>query len=142
MAVNKIEIDRAVEQVFSVLSDPYSYEQWVVGSSEIRDVDGVWPGVGSTFHHTQFLPRVGLKDTTTVLECESPIRLLLCVRTRPLVVATVELRLEAAGGGTSVTMIETPVGGIVGPIHNPLFDAGLKLRNTESLRRLKRLAEA
>jgi len=39
-------------------------------------------------------------------------------------------------------MIETPVGGIAGPIHNPLFDAGLKLRNTESLRRLKRLAEA
>ena len=142
MAENETMIDRTPEQIFTVLSDPYSYEHWVVGSSEIRDVDGIWPEVDATFHHTQFVPKVGLKDTTTVLEAEPPNRLFLCVRTRPLVVATVELRLQANGSGTSVTMIERPEGGIVGPIHNPVFDAGLRLRNAESLRRLKRLSES
>ena len=112
-----------------------------MGSSEIRDVEGAWPSEGSTFHHTQFLPRVGLKDTTTVLESEPTKRILLCVRTRPLVVAEVELSLSADGARTNVTMVERPIGGIAGPIHNPIFDLGLKVRNAESLRRLKRLAE-
>lgn len=98
--------------------------------------------MGSTFHHTQFVPKLGLKDTTSVLECEPPDRILLCVRARPLVVAEVGLRLRGNGTGTSVTMTETPVGGIAGPIHNPLFDLGLRIRNAESLRRLKRLAES
>ncbi|MDQ3760103.1 MAG: SRPBCC family protein [Actinomycetota bacterium] len=137
-----MKVECTPEQVFAVLADPYSYEQWVVGSSETRDADGIWPQVGSTFHHTQFVPKLGLKDTTSVLECEPPDRILLCVRARPLVVAEVELRLRGNGIGTSVAMTERPVGGIVGPIHNPLFDIGLRIRNAESLRRLKRLAES
>lgn len=142
MAQNETVIDRAPEQVFAILSDAYSYEDWVVGASDIRDVQGAWPEVGATFHHTQFIPRVGLKDTSTVLESEPPTRLLLCVRARPAVVAEVEFTLEASGTGTRVTMVETPVGGIAGPIHNPVFDAGLRLRNAETLRRLKRIAES
>ena len=125
-----------------MLADPFSYEDWVVGASDIRDVKGAWPEEGATFHHTQFVPKVGLKDTTSVLESEPPRRLLLCVRARPVVVAEVELRLERSGAATGVTMIETPVGGIQGAIHNPVFDAGLRLRNAETLRRLKRLAES
>ena len=142
MARNEIFVDRAPEAVFDVLADPFSYEHWVVGSSDIRDVEGDWPDVGATFHHTQFVPRVGLKDTTSVLESEPPRRLLLCVRARPMVVGEVELILEPDGSGTRVTMIETPVGGLAGPIHNPVFDAGLRLRNAESLRRLGKLAES
>ena len=142
MAQNEISIDRTPQQVFDVLADPFSYEDWVVGASDIRDVEGVWPEVGATFHHTQFVPKVGLKDTSTVLESEPPRRLLLCVRARPAVVAEVEFTLRATGNGTQVTMVEQPVGGIAGPIHNPVFDAGLRLRNAETLRRLKRLAES
>jgi uncharacterized protein YndB with AHSA1/START domain len=142
VAQNQIFIARAPEDVFGVLADPFSYEHWVVGSSEIRDVEGNWPEVGATFHHTQFVPRVGLKDTTSVLEIEKNRRLLLCVRARPAVVAKVELRLEPEGEGTTVTMTESPIGGIAGPIHNPLFDLGLRLRNAESLRRLRKLAES
>ena len=142
MAENEILVDRPPEAVFDVLADPYSYERWVVGSSDIRDIEGDWPQVGATFHHTQFVPRVGLKDTTTVLESEPAQRLRLCVRARPLVIGEVELQLETEGAGTRVTMIETPVGGLAGPIHNPVFDVGLRLRNAESLRRLKKLAES
>lgn len=142
MAENEITVSRTPEQVFAVLADPYCYEHWVVGSSETRDVEGAWPAVGATFHHTQFLPKVGIKDTTTVLECEPPSRILLCVRARPMVVAKVEVQLRAIAEETSVTMFERPVGGVIAPIYNPVFDLALRLRNTESLRRLKRLAES
>ena len=142
MAENEIRVERTPEQVFEVLADPFSYEDWVVGASDIRDVEGVWPQEGATFHHTQFVPKVGLKDTTTVLDCEPPSRILLCVRARPVVVGEVEFTLQAKEGGTHVTMRENPVGGVMGPIHNPLFDVGLRLRNAETLRRLKRLAES
>jgi uncharacterized protein YndB with AHSA1/START domain len=141
MAVVDIDIEAAPEQVFEVLSVPASYEDWVVGSSEIRDAEGGWPSEGATFHHTQGIPRVGLKDTTSVLESDPPNYLCLCVRARPVVIAKVELRLTPAGAGTHVEMTEAPVGGWLAPIHNPLFDLGLKIRNAESLRRLKRLAE-
>ena len=142
MAHNEIAVERTAGQVFEVLADPFAYEDWVVGSSEIRDVEGSWPQPGATFHHTQFVPRIGLKDTTTVLESDPPNRILLCVRARPLVVAEVELTIRANGSGTRVTMVERPVGGVMGPIHNPVFDVGLRLRNAESLRRLKRIAES
>jgi uncharacterized protein YndB with AHSA1/START domain len=142
MSVNEIHIEASPDRVFEVLADPESYEHWVVGSSDIRDVEGAWPSEGSTFHHTQFVPRVGLKDTTSVLEERRPDYLCLCVRARPVVIGKVEMRLKAQNGGTRAEMVETPIGGLVGKLHNPVFDAGLKLRNAESLRRLKKLAEA
>jgi uncharacterized protein YndB with AHSA1/START domain len=142
VAENATHIGSSPEEVFDVLADPHSYADWVVGSSDIRDVEGNWPEPGSTFHHTQFVPKVGIKDTTTVLESQPPRRLKLCVRARPLVVGEVVFELRASDGGTRVTMTETPVGGIQAPIHNPVFDAGLRLRNAETLRRLKKLAES
>jgi uncharacterized protein YndB with AHSA1/START domain len=142
MAENKITTHASPETVFSVLSDPAAYEDWVVGSSDIRDADETWPAEDATFHHTQFIPRVGLKDTTTVLECTPPTRLVLCVRARPLVIAKVELKMrETTIGGTEITMIESPVGGIAGKLDNPLIHMSLRARNAESLRRLKNLAE-
>ena len=142
MARNETEIEASPEAVWTVLADPFSYEHWVVGSADIRDVEGDWPQVGATFHHTQGLPKFGLKDTTTVLEANPLRQLKLCVRARPMVIAEVELELAAAGEGTRVVMVEVPVGGVVGKLNNPAFEAGLRLRNAESLRRLKRLAEA
>ena len=138
---NETQIEASPEAVWTVLADPFSYEHWVVGSADIRDVEGDWPDVGATFHHTQGLPKLGLKDTTTVLESDPKRRLKLCVRARPMVIAEVELNVSAAGQGTRVAMIEVPVGGVVGKLHNPAFEMGLRLRNAESLRRLKRLAE-
>lgn len=140
MSVTKRHMDRTPEQIFAVLSDPDSYAHWVVGAAETRQVDGPWPDEGSTFHHTQGLPKVGIKDTTSVLDADPPRRLKLCVRIRPFMVGTVEMLLEPNGSGTEVTMIETPVGGLLKPIHNPLFDAGLHVRNVEGLRRLENLA--
>jgi uncharacterized protein YndB with AHSA1/START domain len=141
MARNDIQVNASPERVFEVLSDPDSYGEWVVGSSEIRDAEGGWPSEGATFHHTQGLPKIGIKDTTTVMESRSPEYLRLCVRARPVVIADVRLQLIRSGRTTRVEMIEEPIGGYLGAVHNPVFDLGLRLRNAESLRRLKRLAE-
>jgi uncharacterized protein YndB with AHSA1/START domain len=140
MSVNQRHIDASPEAVFAVLSDPDSYEHWVVGSSRTFQVDGSWPDVGATFHHRQGLPVIGPKDTTTVLEVDAPRHLRLCVRVRPYLVGEVALTLEPRGGGTEVTMVETPVGGVLAKLPRALLDAALKARNVETLRRLAKIS--
>jgi len=140
MSVNRRHIDASPDAVFAVLSDPDSYEHWVVGVSRTTEVDGTWPEVGATFLHRQVLPVIGPKDTTTVLDVDAPRYLRLCVRIRPYLVGEVALTLEPRGGGTDVTMVETPVGGVLAKLPQALLDAALKLRNVETLRRLARIA--
>jgi uncharacterized protein YndB with AHSA1/START domain len=141
VAVNTVEVDSPPEDVFRVLSDADSYGSWVVGSSQIRDVEDGWPSEGALFHHTQGVGPIGIKDTTSVLESEPGRRLKLEVRARPLIVAEVEFDLEARDGKTCVTMTETPVRGWAKRVPRPLVDRAIKLRNAETLRRLRKRAE-
>jgi hypothetical protein len=138
---NHAHIDAPPDAVFDVLADAGSYAYWVVGSSEIRGVEGNWPEAGSTFHHTQGFYGVGLKDTTTAIASTRPRQLVMEVRFRPLMIGKVEMRLRPSGRGTHVTMIEYPVSGPVARIHNPVLDRVFWARNVESLRRLRKLAE-
>jgi hypothetical protein len=141
MAVNTSYVEGLTpEEIFSVLADPFSYADWVFGASEIRGVEGVWPTVGSTFHHTQGLPWFGPKDSSSVLEVTAPRRLKLRVRLRPLMIAEVAFTLTSQGSGTAIEMVERPVQGLLARLHNPLFDALIRMRNSESLRRLAELA--
>ena len=141
MSENHAYIDAPPDAVFDVLADARTYAHWVVGSSEIRGVEGDWPEPGSTFHHTQGFFGVGLKDSTTSIAANRPRQLVMEVRFRPFMIGKVELRLRPRGRGTHVTMIEYPVRGPVAKIHNPLLDRALWARNVESLRRLRKLAE-
>jgi uncharacterized protein YndB with AHSA1/START domain len=137
MSVNEQVFDVPRARVWQVLADPYAYGEWVVGSREIRGAEGGWPQPGSTFHHTQgFGPVALVKDTTTVLECEKGRRLKLEVRIRPWLIGHVELILEDVAAGTRVRMIEQTKGGVMHPL-KPALDRAYKLRNVESLRRLK-----
>jgi uncharacterized protein YndB with AHSA1/START domain len=138
MARNTIHVDAPPEAVWEVLADPRLYGNWVVGASTTRDVEGRWPEPGSTLHHAQMLV---IHDTTTVLESEPMRRLVLEARARPLVVARVDIRLEPEDGGTLVTLDETVIGGLLGALPRELSDAPIHLRNRETVRRLKRLAE-
>ena len=142
MSVSHIEILRPRETVFAVLADPFTFEDWVVGASEIRDVEGPWPAPGSLFHHTQGLPKAGLKDTTSVVQSEPAERLLLEVRARPVIIARVEIVLQAIGERTHVQLAERPVGGFLARLDGRPLDRLLAVRNAESLRRLKRLCES
>ena len=143
MATNERIIDAPVEKVFTVLADPESYAHWVVGANEIRHYDKAWPKLGSTFHHTQGKWPITIKDSSSVIEVEPDRRLVLEVRTRPVVVAKVVLELTPDDeGGTHVRMTEYPTGGFLKTVHNPLLDMLTHMRNSLGLDRLARLAEA
>jgi hypothetical protein len=82
-----------------------------------------------------------IHDTTSVLESDPPRRLVLEARARPLVIARVDIRFEPEDGGTLVVLDETATGGLVGALPPAVTDAPIHLRNHETVRRLKRLAE-
>src|SRR3954452_19576923 len=142
MSVTETYVNAPPEDVYEVLSDPCSYAHWVVGASRTRKADSAWPQPGTKFHHTQGFFGLGVPDNTEVLEVERPRRLVLEARIRPFAVNKVDLRLHKRGTGTRVTMVEYPTGGIAKLVDNPLIDFALHLRNIESLRRLRRMAEA
>ena len=142
MSVNEIRIDAPPAAVFDVLADPRSYARWVVGSRAIRAADTAWPAPGAAFDHAQGVGPLVLKDSTCVLESVHPRLLRLRVQTRPISVAHVTLLLEEEeDGGTRVEMREGPADLRSHLTMNLLTQPLMRLRNAESLRRLKRLAE-
>jgi uncharacterized protein YndB with AHSA1/START domain len=141
MAANAIVVYATPQAVFDVLSEPAAYADWVVGSSEIIDADGDWPAPGSRFVHLQGLRPFRIRDSTSVLECDAPRRLVLEARVRPFGVNRVAIDLYPAGAGTRVVLHEHATAGPATRIPSRVYDALLSGRNTVALRRLKRLAE-
>lgn len=142
MAINRTNIEATPEAVFGVLSKAENYGHWVVGSSQVRHSDKTFPAVGAKFGQTVGIGRFGIDDTTDVLESDPPRRLVLCARSRPMAIATVRITLAGDGnGGTEVTIDETLDGGLGSLLPDVLSAPLIKLRNSESLRRLKRMAE-
>ncbi len=141
MARSELVIAVPPETVWEVLAEPQHYGDWVVGSSEIRGWDDDWPEVGSRFYHRVGFQPLKLADHTEVIESDPPSRLVVRARSRPLGAARVELIVRSHPAGSLVTMIEDPaipLGGILTP---PPLHALIRLRNGESLRRLRALAE-
>jgi uncharacterized protein YndB with AHSA1/START domain len=141
MSRNNTFIDAPPEKVFGVLADPQSYGEWVVGSKEIRGADPTWPARGSRLHHSVGIGPLVIKDHTEVLEAEPPRRLRLQANGRPIGAATVTLELDAEGTGTRVTLIEDPSGRTAPLRWFPPSHLLARVRNAESLRRLKALVE-
>ena len=142
MARAELVIAASPWAVWDVLSDPRAYADWVVGSDTIRGWDGPWPAVGSRFHHRVGVPPATIPDHTEVLEAEPPHRLVLLANARPLGSARVELVIAEHPAGALVRMVEdpaTPIGRLLLPPPGHLL---LRLRNGESLRRLRGLVEA
>jgi len=141
MTENEILIAAPRDRVFAVLADPTSYADWVVGAKTVRGSDGEWPAPGARIHHSVGAGPVTVDDSTEVLECVEPERLVLLAHLGPLGDFKVDLRLDdLKGDATKVTMVEGPVEGI-SRLAGPAGDAFGKGRNALSLRRLKELAE-
>ncbi len=141
---NEAWFDARPEAIWRYIGDARTYPDWVVGAAESRKVDPEYPRPGATLHHTQGIPKIGLKDTSTVVEADPPRHLELEVRIRPFAVNGVRFILETNGNGdgrTHVTMLEWPKYGVVSRLMGPLFAPALKLRNAETLRRLRNLSE-
>lgn len=141
MATNEIHIDAPPERVFAVLADWRSYSHWVVGSRTMRGADPGFPAAGTRFHHCVGIGPLTLADHTEVLEVDPPHKLVLRARARPLGTAIVGLELEAEDSGTRARMREGPGDPLSVIVLNPLTDVLVRLRNAESMRRLKEVAE-
>ena len=130
------------EQVWAVLEDGWSYSSWVVGASRMRAVAEDWPATGSKLYHSAGVWPLVINDHTEVLESDPPRRLRLQAKGWPAGEATVELRIEPAGNGSKVTLIEDVTRGPGRFVPKALRQPTIALRNTETLRRLAYMAEA
>jgi hypothetical protein len=130
------------ERVFAVLSNGWSYSDWVVGTAHIRDVDPHWPALGARLHHKAGPWPLSLWDSSEVLAVEQDQRLCLNARLWPLGEAIVDIRLAPSGDdATRVTIEEDFEQGPLRWLQNKVNDMILHQRNVESLRRLGDLAE-
>lgn len=129
------------ERVWAELSDGWMFTSWVVGATHIRDVDPDWPQPGAHLHHSVGAWPLTISDTTEVLECEAPERLVLQARAWPAGEARVEFTLRPDADDTVVTMVETPTAGPARRFANRAQDAALYRRNKETLDRLADIAE-
>jgi uncharacterized protein YndB with AHSA1/START domain len=141
MAHNEIDMNVPPESVFAVLADPRSFARWVVGSKEVRSADPDWPALGTAFDHKVGLWSITLSDHSEVVEAQPPNLLKLLVKARPFSKAYVTLNLRPRANGTRVEMDEVAADARSKLLFNRLTDPLIRLRNWESLRRLKALAE-
>lgn len=129
--------------VWAVLADGDAFEYWVAGCQEIRATEGAWPAVGASIHHRVGVGPLTIADSTSVEDAEANHRLVLRARVRPIGIARIVLTLEAADdASTHVVMEETAVEGPAAHVPDAVLRPLLDLRNTETLRRLKQLAES
>src|SRR3954468_23711199 len=104
------------ERIFEVLSEPHSYEHWVVGSRSVEVHDDHWPAPGSRFAHTQGKWPLIIRDETESVASEPARHLEILAKARPVLVARVILHLHQRDGGTRVVMDEHPEGGFAAPL--------------------------
>jgi uncharacterized protein YndB with AHSA1/START domain len=139
VARNTTTIGAAPAAVWAVLEDPYAFPKWVVGTDRTLEADPHFPAPGSAF---QVHVALGIKDQTKVIELVPGRCIKLHAGVSFLGPAEVTIELEAVPGGTQVTIVEDPVGKVLPLKYFPPVQLAIKLRNLESLRRLKRLALA
>ena len=128
------EVPVGAEAVWSVISNPETYPDWLVGAQQMRAVDSDFPKPGSELHHSVGPGKaLTVDDSSTATRAERPTRLDLRVRVGPLQ-ADVELHVLPAPTGSEIRFRERPAGSawVLTPLVRPLIHA----RNVESLRRL------
>ena len=97
--------------------------------------------VGAKLHHSSGAWPLMTEDETVVEELDPGRRIVLLARGRPFGEARVVVELEDDPQGCLVTLREKPVSGPGAWVHNPLSEALLHRRNTESLDRLAAICE-
>jgi carbon monoxide dehydrogenase subunit G len=109
---NEIEISATPDVVFSVLADPRTYPEWLVGAQVIRSVDDSWPLPGSQFHHRIGFGPASIPGSTTVTDHRPSEALTLAAGMGPFGEVSVRFVLTAAPSGTVVEVDEVPARGL------------------------------
>ena len=137
MATTSIVIEASPADVFAVLSDGWTYSNWVVGTSHIRAVQANWPSVGSRLYHAVGAWPMVTRDYSEVEKLEPDSEIVLYASGSKLGSARIRITVEPHPDGSQVAIHETPVDGPGKWLHNPLQDVLLHRRNIESLHRLR-----
>lgn len=142
MAVRHQLIERAPDQVWSVLADPARYEAWVVGVADSEPGDGGWPEVGADLRYQVVLGPWKGSGRTTVRRAEAPRILELEADSGPLGTARIAIEVRPWGEKDSIVVIdEHPLRGAADALHNVVIDAFLQVRHRSMLQRLADLVE-
>jgi uncharacterized protein YndB with AHSA1/START domain len=141
MASVNVLVQRSPEQVWEVLCDGRAYASWVIGTREIRSVDGDWPAVGSGIHYTVGWGPLALRGRTTVRAAEPGRMLGLEADAGLLGTARIVLELTPWGEDTVVVLDEHPLRGPSYLLHNTITDAVLLLRGRPMVQNLAKLVE-
>ncbi len=139
MAYTSREIAASPADVYAALIDPRTYPLWLVGASEIRDVDPEWPASGSRFYHRVRFGPFAVDDSTKMIAVQPCRCIQLAVRARPLVSAIVTFTLVGDDQRCIVTFEEEPQPRLVGNLVRPVMDPVTHARNHHSLKRLERV---
>jgi len=131
-----------VAAVWAVLSDGWSYANWVVGTARVRDVDPRWPQKGTRVHHSFGVWPLLIQDFTRVESMTPHRELVLTARGWPAGEARVHISLRPEGTERClVTISEDAVSGPGRLIPPPVRHALIGPRNRETLNRVAMLAE-
>lgn len=142
MAVLNVLVERTPREVWDVLSDGWSYAEWVAGTRFIREVDENWPEVGSKIYFTVGFGPFKIEDFTEVQLLEPCQRLELEVHAGRLGTARNSIGLVPWGEDRTIVVLdEHPLRGPGGRLHNVLIELLLRIRNRRMVRLLARLVE-
>lgn len=123
--------------VFDALRDGQTYGHWVVGTRCVREVSKDWPEPGTQIQYVVGHGPVRKKDKTVSLFYDPDRKLALEAVVWPIGTLSIVLTARVMPEGCEVAIDETAKKGILKTLHNPLFDLAIKVRNTETLRRLE-----
>jgi NAD(P)-dependent dehydrogenase (short-subunit alcohol dehydrogenase family) len=136
------EVGAPASAVWQVLCDGWTYANWVVGASRVRQVEPDWPAAGTRIHHAVGAWPLLIQDHTVSLSATAERELALQARGWPLGEARVVIAIEPMGEERCrITISEdaTAGPGLLAP--RPVRQALIAPRNTEALYRLALIAE-
>ena len=129
------------DEVWEVLSDGWSYAQWVVGTTQIRDVDRSWPEVGSRLFFTVGRGPLRVDNQTTVRILEPKQHIEIEAHAPPIGSARVAVTVKPWGDDSVVILDEHPLRGPGARLHNGLVEALVHIRTRRMLANLARVVQ-
>lgn len=130
-------------RVFTALADARALRYFVPGARTVRRFDPTWPEAGAEMRHSLGVGPLVIRDSTVVLDCEPPERLVLEAHARLLGTFEITFSLQDADGRTTLRIEETAVAGpLTLPVLRQVGDALITARNHEMCRRLANLVQS
>lgn len=141
MATNHISGQCSAEDVFAVLANGWLYPVWVVGASRMRAVDAAWPQPTARLHHSFGVWPAVINDVTECLEWDPPRRAVFRAHGWPMGAARVTIEVTDRPNGCGISITEDAEAGPGTLVPKPVRDVMIKVRNMETLNRLRLMAE-